>query len=204
MPQPVPRRRSQVERSAATISRLLDATIDAIAERGYERATVREIAKRAGVSQGGLFRHFPTRRDLFLAAVERLHDRQLAAMTEAMTASDATAFVSELRIDTRSPVSVVWLELCVAARTDPDLLDGLRPLFTRHRDELRRLVTRHPEFAHLSEPSQWVWLDIVERVFRSDALAYEVEARPEHDVAISAALVDLLEVLRESDRSSLP
>lgn len=201
MPQE-PRRRSQIERSAATIGKLLDATIDAIVERGYERATVREIAKRAGVSQGGLFRHFPTRRDLLLAAVERLHERQLAAMTDAITGADPADSVSELRIGTRSPESVVWLELCVAARTDPDLLEGLRPLFTRHRDELRRLVTRHPEFAELSEPSQWVWLDIVQRVFQSEALAYDVDARPNHEDATSGALVDLLGVLRESDRRS--
>ena len=121
MPDGEPQRRSQDERTAATIARLLDATITAIVEIGYSRATVREICARAGVSQGGLFRHFPTRKDLFVATLAELHDRQIAAMSEVAAEADPHAAIARMRDVINAPDTTVWLELCVAARTDPEL-----------------------------------------------------------------------------------
>ena len=118
MPDGEPQRRSQGERTAATIARLLDATITAIVEIGYSRATVREICTRAGVSQGGLFRHFPTRKDLLVATLAELHDRQLAAMSEVAAEADPHAAIARMRDVINAPDTTVWLELCVAARTD--------------------------------------------------------------------------------------
>src|SRR4029453_6004554 len=125
-------RRSQVERTAATIARLLEATIAAIVELGYSRATVREICDRSGVSQGGLFRHFPTRKDLLVATLAELHDRQIAAMHEVAAEADPHAAIGRMRDVINAPDTTVWLELCVAARTDTELADGLRPLLARH------------------------------------------------------------------------
>ncbi len=121
MPDGEPQRRSQVERTAATIARLLDATIAAIVEIGYSRATVREICTRAGVSQGGLFRHFPTRKDLLVATLAELHDRQIAAMPEVAAEADPHAAIARMRDVINAPDTTVWLELCVAARTDAEL-----------------------------------------------------------------------------------
>ena len=92
-----PQRRSQEERTATTIARLLDATINAIVEIGYSRATIREICDRAGVSQGGLFRHFPTRKDLLVATLQELHDRQIAAMSDVAAQADPHAAIARMR-----------------------------------------------------------------------------------------------------------
>lgn len=48
-----------------TRRRLLEAASALFAERGYERATVREIADRAGVNQALLFRYYGSKRALF-------------------------------------------------------------------------------------------------------------------------------------------
>ncbi|MCP9960143.1 TetR/AcrR family transcriptional regulator [Streptomyces sudanensis] len=55
----------------STRERLLAAASELFAERGYERATVRDIAARAGVNQALLFRHFGSKRALFGEAVSR-------------------------------------------------------------------------------------------------------------------------------------
>ena len=47
---------------------LVEAAYDLVAERGVETVSVREAARRAGVSPGAPFRHFPSR-DALLAAV---------------------------------------------------------------------------------------------------------------------------------------
>ncbi|MFJ8648877.1 TetR family transcriptional regulator [Streptomyces sp. NPDC093546] len=61
----------------ATRDRLLMAASALFAERGYERATVREIAARAGVNQALLFRHFGSKQALFGEVVARGGHAQL-------------------------------------------------------------------------------------------------------------------------------
>ena len=55
----------------ARVSRdqVLSAAREAFVERGYEGATLSEIAGRVGVSAAALLRHAPTKRDLFVACM---------------------------------------------------------------------------------------------------------------------------------------
>lgn len=48
---------------------ILQAARSAFAERGYAKTTIREIARRAGVTHGLVIRHFGSKEQLFLAAV---------------------------------------------------------------------------------------------------------------------------------------
>ncbi|MFJ9431250.1 TetR family transcriptional regulator [Streptomyces sp. NPDC101490] len=57
--------------AAATRRRLLDAARDLFAEHGYEGATVRDIAERAGVNQALLFRYFGSKQGLLTEVVAR-------------------------------------------------------------------------------------------------------------------------------------
>ena len=87
VPEPPRRRpRSQAERTATTRARLLDGTIDALAAQGYARTTTPEVCRRAGVSQGALFKHFATKADLVSAAAERLFAQLLADYRAAFAA----------------------------------------------------------------------------------------------------------------------
>src|SRR5262249_51228714 len=52
--------------------RLYDIAIGLIAERGFEDATLREVAERAGVSVGLLYRYFPNKRAVVLALYDEL------------------------------------------------------------------------------------------------------------------------------------
>ena len=52
--------------------RLLTATLDAVAEVGYDLASVDQISRRAGFTKGALFRRYSTKRDLFLDATRRM------------------------------------------------------------------------------------------------------------------------------------
>lgn len=65
------RRRRDPEASKAAI---LQAARSAFAERGYARATIREIAQRAGVTHGLVMRHFPSKEQLFIAAMPGASD----------------------------------------------------------------------------------------------------------------------------------
>lgn len=71
-------RMPQQDRSRATRRRLLEAAVECLAEYGWSGSTVAVVAERAGVSRGAAQHHFPTREDLFAAAVEHVAEQLLA------------------------------------------------------------------------------------------------------------------------------
>jgi AcrR family transcriptional regulator len=56
---------------------ILDAAVEEFATHGYDGATTAGIATRAGISQPYVFRFFPTKRDLYIAVVDRATSRIL-------------------------------------------------------------------------------------------------------------------------------
>ena len=73
-----PRRRGRPAGRTAegdeTRARLYDAAVGLIGERGYQAATLREVAARAGVSPALLYRYFPNKRAVVLALYDQLSD----------------------------------------------------------------------------------------------------------------------------------
>jgi AcrR family transcriptional regulator len=81
-----PRGRPVGSDGAVTRRRILSATIDLVAERGYRGATMRQIAAGADMTIGTVFYHFDSKADLVAAAhtevVEPLLERTYAAARE--------------------------------------------------------------------------------------------------------------------------
>ncbi len=50
---------------------VLSAAIELFAAKGFSATSVNEIARKAGISIGGLYSYFPTKDDLFLTVIER-------------------------------------------------------------------------------------------------------------------------------------
>ena len=50
---------------------LVETMSDLLWERGYADTSPRDVRERSGVGQGSMYHHFPTKRDLALAALER-------------------------------------------------------------------------------------------------------------------------------------
>ena len=141
-------RRTQEQRRAATIGKLLEATIDCLAELGYGGTSTARICARAGVSQGALFNHFASRLDLVVAATERIgdgHVQALAALAGPRDASDGDtvdALVSFIRERARTPEHAAWHEVVVAARTDPGLCERVAPTVQRFEQALLEAAGR--------------------------------------------------------------
>lgn len=50
-------------------AKIIISAIEIFSEKGYASTSTSEIAKRAGVAEGTIFRHYPTKKDLLLAIV---------------------------------------------------------------------------------------------------------------------------------------
>jgi AcrR family transcriptional regulator len=77
--------RSDTNPTAAvgTRERLLHAAAELIAEGGYGTASVAAIAERAGLAVGALYRHFPSKAELFVEVFRSLAEQELSAMQAA-------------------------------------------------------------------------------------------------------------------------
>src|SRR5436305_3732737 len=67
-------------RKAATRERIVSAALDQLAEGGYASASVQAVARRAGVATGSVYRHFPSKADLFTEVFRRASQRELDVM----------------------------------------------------------------------------------------------------------------------------
>jgi AcrR family transcriptional regulator len=129
-------REPQQDRSRATRQRLLDATIESLAEVGWDRTTVVGVAARAGVSRGAAQHHFATRDDLVVAAVNEVSDRitreMRSATAEVAARPDRPLAVLELLTELwTGTFGRAATHLWVAASTDPELSQLVLPLERR-------------------------------------------------------------------------
>ncbi|MFF7458265.1 TetR/AcrR family transcriptional regulator [Kitasatospora sp. NPDC008115] len=137
-------RTPQQDRSRATRARLLAAAVDCLAELGWNGSTVAVVAERAGVSRGAAQHHFPTREDLFTAAVEHVTAERLAAVrADAGTLPQAGPARTEavvgmiVRLYT-GPLFRAALHLWVAAATEEQLRERITGLEGRVGREAHR------------------------------------------------------------------
>ena len=74
---------------------LIDCAIDAIVDRGFQGASVAEVAGRAGVSKGVVTYHFAAKDDLIFAAVARIFDSIKQALETRLRGTSPQTFVAD-------------------------------------------------------------------------------------------------------------
>jgi AcrR family transcriptional regulator len=128
------------ERRAA----IVDAALRVFGERSYGRSTTAEIARAAGVSEPILYRHFSSKRDLYIACLETM-SAHLRERVEAIVAAEPDPrewpvaipqAIDELRAREIYP-SQMWIQALGEAGEDPVLADYLR----QHVHELHGFVS---------------------------------------------------------------
>jgi AcrR family transcriptional regulator len=128
--------------AAGTRERLLRSAQELVEEEGYGGASVIAIAERAGVAAGTLYRHWPSKGELFAELFRVVCDRELTAMEAAARESDRRSSVETIQAvlltfaerALRNP-RLAWA--LIAEPVDP-LLDAERIAYRR--EYARRLV----------------------------------------------------------------
>ncbi|MEU0087599.1 TetR/AcrR family transcriptional regulator [Streptomyces sp. NPDC006274] len=129
------------DRSRATRQRLLEAAVACLAEVGWAGSTVSVVAERAGVSRGAAQHHFPTREDLFTAAVEYVAEERSQALRE-LPSQDRTAVVAALVDLYTGPLFRAALHLWVAASNEEQLRPRVTELEAKVGRETHRIAVR--------------------------------------------------------------
>jgi AcrR family transcriptional regulator len=106
--------RTKAERSAVTKEALLAAARELFTERGYADVGVAELAQRAGVTTGAVYHHFGSKRGLFRALLEAVHEEvaeSIAAAADGLSPWDQLVAGCEafLRASTAPDVQRIML-----------------------------------------------------------------------------------------------
>ncbi|WP_043673738.1 TetR/AcrR family transcriptional regulator [Streptomyces xylophagus] len=135
-------RRPKQDRSRATRQRLLEAAVSCLAEHGWAGSTVSVVAERAGVSRGAAQHHFPTREDLFTAAVEYVAEERSTALRALFPegAEDHRVVVEALVDLYTGPLFRAALHLWVAASNEEQLRPRVTELEARVGRETHRIA----------------------------------------------------------------
>lgn len=102
------RRRNEVRDLVVRVRReqIVGAATRVFAERGFRRATTREVARAAGVSEGTIYNYFEDKDALLLAILDRLNETERRA--EDFEEGRATDFREFLEEYLRRRMSLIW------------------------------------------------------------------------------------------------
>ncbi len=144
--------RTQKERSAAMKSRLIEAAVKSLQEKGYAATTAVEICKRAGVTRGALFHQFDDLAALLAETLDHLYERTIEAYREAAAeGAGGATLVDALWASVSPPEFKAVIELWLAARNEPELAATLAPVI----DRFGQAIDPQSEYVRSGVPKGW-------------------------------------------------
>jgi TetR/AcrR family fatty acid metabolism transcriptional regulator len=141
----VTRPRRTYKKSETSRQQVLDAAIRALAERGYAKTSVSDIAKAAGMSKGAVHYHFESKDDLIVQVLARCGEVMRVRVAEAWQApgephEKISRALREMRSSRKqgTPELRVLADLMAQGIYDPKLRKALSTLFDANREEVMR------------------------------------------------------------------
>lgn len=115
-------------RRGATLEHaILRAAADELVESGYSGLTMDRVARRAGTNKNAIYRRWPNRAALGVAAYHLLvDDRMRSPGDTGSLRGDALALLRQMNRDLASPRGEILRGLLAAVSDEPELLDLLR------------------------------------------------------------------------------
>jgi AcrR family transcriptional regulator len=114
------------ERADSTHARLVQAAAEVFAEKGYDKAGVAEIARRAGLTTGAIYSRFSGKAELLAEAIRHCGGDEFDALFaqhgfDGRAADILLTVASHLVTREANPVRSLLLEAFVASRRDPEV-----------------------------------------------------------------------------------
>jgi len=172
---------------------LVDTALVVFAEGSYRGTTTAEIARRAGVSEPILYRHFASKRDLYLACIDEAW-RRLRTQWEETLASEPPqnwiAVMSKSYICLREAkpgaLADLWMQAVVEAGDDP---------------EVRKFLKRHMRAVHD------YMADVIRRVQAAGVIDSDRDAQAEAWISLAGGLLGTIGrrvgLLKDADFESI-
>ncbi len=130
-------------RRAATRERIVAAALEQVSGGGYASAGVQAVATRGGVAVGTVYRHFPSKGDLFAEAFRRASQRELDVVVEVSSAAGSARERVAAAVETfarRALAGPVLAYALLAEPVDPAVEAERLRFRTGYRDAFARVL----------------------------------------------------------------
>jgi AcrR family transcriptional regulator len=145
-------------RSVEADDAILDAALDHFCDYGYDGLSVERVAACAGVGKTTIYRRYPSKLDLVMAALERAKEGARAPEGSGSLREDLLAMARSYLVMLESPSIGRAIPMMLASRARSDELAGAHAEFVRARRapgyELIRQGIARGELAADADPSQ--------------------------------------------------
>jgi AcrR family transcriptional regulator len=161
-------RLTAAERRAA----VLDTACRVFFKSSYRGATTAEIARESGVSEPILYRHFPSKRDLYLAVLDEAWERVREGWdTVVANEPDPSLWIAAMgraylqSKDERSQLAALWIQALNEAGHDAKIRRYLRDQVREVHDYVAAVIRRAQEAGGLvvdrdSEAEAWIFMSL--------------------------------------------
>src|SRR6266699_3389818 len=105
---------------AARRTQILDAAITVFSEKGFHRATIKEIARVAGIADGTIYTYFASKDEVLLAVLDRLNET--TERKQQFVLGDEQDLKAFFRAYIRQRVALLWPNAEVFRAVLPELL----------------------------------------------------------------------------------
>jgi AcrR family transcriptional regulator len=182
------------ESQAARRERMLEAALGLAIEGGWDGVQMREVATRAGVALGTLYRYFPSKEHLLVSVmldqVRTLADRLSVRPPEGADSVERVADVlrrANRNLQAQPEVTTAMIRALVAGNTD------VAPVVTLVRDEMRRIISDALVDEGLPDQERLLQIDLLSDVWLAALVSWISGA--ESSEAVLPHLTDAAAVL---------
>lgn len=128
-------------RSARVVSAVLRTTLEVLGQKGYAGLRIEDVAARAGVNKTTIYRRWPTRADLVVAALTSLSTPPVAVETGRLACDLKATFMTATTLRSTA-VGRGVVRALIAERGDPEVDRVVCEIRERHRAPARRVLER--------------------------------------------------------------
>lgn len=140
-PGEVPARRGRGRpRDPGTDDRITAAAAHLLLQRGFDRTTVDDVAARAGVGKATVYRRWPSKEDLAVAAMETLYSTEMPETDSGSIVKDLTASYRSVLTFVNTPDGAAFLRTSIAESVRDDRIAALHRSSTERRESHSRVT----------------------------------------------------------------
>jgi AcrR family transcriptional regulator len=129
-------------RDPKTDQRIVDAAADLLRRRGFERMTVDDVAAQAGVGKATVYRRWPSKDDLAVAAMERLYAVEIPDPDTGSIRGDLVASYRSVLTFVGSPEGAAYLKMSIAESVRDERIATLYRTAVERAEEQGRVMFR--------------------------------------------------------------
>ena len=152
-----PEKWTRERRRELTRTALLESATEVFERRGFEGASLDEIAENAGFTRGAIYKNFESKEDLFFAVMDHFNERAIAAFDdqigETVEHPDFAALAHTWRRLQRDWVHTLDAEFELYALRHPEVRERLRAHRERTIDRITEFMEEQQAAFHMKLPT---------------------------------------------------